>query len=321
MVKRRSKLSKLILWEIILLFLLVVIFVGGQKIFQITSLQEIISTLLPPILLIITVVVVTKLFVIVLEPIFKRALQKYISPYNVKNTWQFISYLIWIISLIILIILLIGVLVGEQINTGVGISIAFIIVIFIIVSYKSISNFVGWLHIIFSSPIQKGDLVEIEGIKGRVSEVTTMNIILEEKETSLKDAGYSGRKINIPNSYIFSRPIALISAKESIVWDEIKILLPARTNYLLAEDIMAEVAKSIAGPIMKKRRKEMVRKMSIGEEVPSVPITEFSIEKNGVLITLRYFCRLKERAEVRSAISEGILKELRKNKIEPKFSN
>ncbi len=321
MVKRKSKLSKLILWEIILLFLLVIIFVGGQQIFQITSLQEIISTLLPPILLIITVLVITKLFVIILEPIFKRALQKYISPYNVKNTWQFISYLIWIIAFIILIILLIGVLVGEQINTGVGIAIAFITVIFILVSFRSISNFVGWLHIIFSSPIKKGDLVEIDGIKGKVSEVTTMNIILEEKVNSLKSPGYSGRKINIPNSYIFTKPVALISANESIIWDEIKILLPSRTKYLVAEDIMAEVAKSIAGPIMKKRRNEMVRKMSAGDEVPTVPITEFSIELNGVLITLRYFCRLKERSEVRSAISEGILKELRKNKIEPKFSN
>ncbi len=65
----------------------------------------------------------------------------------------------------------------------------------------------------------------------------------------------------------------------------------------------------------------MISKMPQGEEVPTVPITEFSIESNGVLITLRYFCRIKERAEVRSAISEGILKELKKEKIEPKFSN
>ncbi len=321
MVKRRSKLSKLLLWEIILLFLLIMIFAGGQKIFEITSLQDILSTLFPPILLIITVIVVTKLFTIVLEPIFKKSLQKYINPYNVKNTWQFINYLIWTISFIILIILLVGILVGEQINTGVGLSIAFIIVLFIIISYKPISNFVGWLHIIFSSPIKKGDLVEIDGKKGRISEVTTMNIVLEEKATSLKDPGYTGRTINIPNSSIFSKPISLIPEYKSVIWDEIKIMLPSRTNYLLAEDIIAEVAKSIVGPIMKKRRKEMLSKMSPGSEVPTVPITELSIEPNGVLLTLRYFCRLKERAEVRSAISEGILKEFKKNKIEPKFSN
>lgn len=321
MVKRRSKLSKLILWEIILLFLLVLIFAGGQKFFQITSLRDIFLTLFPPVLMIVTVIVVTKLFVIVLEPIFKKALQKYISPYNVKNTWQFISYLIWIISLIILIILLMGVLVGGQINTGVGLSIAFIIIVFVIISYKSISNFVGWLHIIFTSPIKKGDLVEIDGLKGKISEVTTMNVILDEKATSLKDAGYTGKTIRIPNSYIFSKPISMISESKSIIWDEIKVLLPSRTNYLLAEDIIAEVAKSIVGPIMKKRRKEMSYIMPFGEDVPTIPITEFSLEKNGVLITLRYFCRLKERSEVRSAISEGILKELKKQKIEPKFSN
>ena len=321
MVKRRSKLTKLILWELVLLFLLVVIFAGGQQTFEIDSLREILLTLFPPILLIVTVIVVTKLFVIVLEPIFKKALQKYISPYNVKNTWQFISYIIWIISFIVLIILLTGILVGEQFNIGIGLSIAFVIIIFIIVSYKSILNFVGWLHIIFSSPIKKGDLIEIDGMKGKISEVTTMNIILEEKGNSLKDSGYTGRTINIPNSYVFSKPLSMISESKSVIWDEIEILLPSRTDYLLAEDIIAEVAKSIVGPIMKKRRKEMTFKMPLGEDIPTVPITEFSIESNGVLITLRYFCMLKERSEVRSAISEGILKELKKQKIEPKFSN
>lgn len=319
MIRRRGRLSKLLLWEIIFLFLLVILFVGGQKLFQLSSLNEIFLTLFTPGLLILTVIVVTKLFVIVLEPIFKRALQKYISPYNVKNTWQFINYLIWIISFIILTILLTGMLVGGQFNIGVGLSIAFIIIVFILLSYKSISNFIGWLHIIFSSPIKKGDLVEIDGIKGKIVEVTTMNIVLEEKRTSLKDSGYTGRKINIPNSFIFSKPIASISSSSSVIWDEIRVLLPSKTDYLKAEDIMAEVAKFIVGPIMTKRKREMENRMPPGLEVSSVPTTEFSLESNGVLIILRYFCRLSERSEVRSAISEGILKEFKKQKIEPKF--
>jgi len=321
MVKGRSRLSKLILWEIILLFLIGLLITYGQKIFEIASLSEVLSSLLPPALIILIVIVITKIFVTLLEPVFKRALQNYISPFNVKNTWQFISYLIWIIAFIILIILLFGVLVGEQFNTGIGILIGFVVILFIILSYRSIANFLGWLHIIFSSPLKKGDLIEIDGLKGRISEVTTMNIILEEKKQGLKDTGFTGRKISIPNSFIFKKPIASISSTESVVWDEIRVVLPSRTDYLLGEDIMAEVAKSIVGPIMKKRRKEMLNKMSYSRDVPSVPITEFSLESRGVLITLRYFCSLSERSEVRSAISEGILKEFKKRKIQPKFEN
>ena len=146
-----------------------------------------------------------------------------------------------------------------------------------------------------------------------------MNIVLEEKRTSLKDSGYTGRKINIPNSFIFSKPIASISSSSSVIWDEIRVLLPSKTDYLKAEDIMAEVAKFIVGPIMTKRKREMENRMPPGLEVSSVPTTEFSLESNGVLIILRYFCRLSERSEVRSAISEGILKEFKKQKIERKF--
>jgi small-conductance mechanosensitive channel len=321
MVRGSRRLSKLILWEIILLFLLVLLITYGQKFFEIKSLNDILSSILPTALIILIVIVITKLFVTVLEPVFKRALQKYISPFNVKNTWQFISYLIWIIAFIILIILLFGILVGEQFNEGVAFLIGFIVVLFIFVSYRSIVNFIAWLQIIFSSPLKKGDLIEIDGIKGRIAEVTTSNIILEEKKEGLKDTGYTGRKISVPNYYIFTKPIASISSKQSVVWDEIKVLLPSNTNYLLAEDIMAEVAKSIVGSIMKKRRKEMLNKMTFTVDVPTVPTTEFSLEQNGVLITLRYFCSLSERAEVRSAISEGILKEFKKRKIQPKFEN
>ena len=82
---------------------------------------------------------------------------------------------------------------------------------------------------------------------------------------------------------------------------------------------MAEVGKSIVGPIMKKRHQEMKNKVYSPEEIPAVPTTELTIEKEGVQIILRYFCRVSERAEVRSAISEGILKEFEKEKIELVF--
>ena len=313
MVKGTSHLSKLIFWEIILLFILIMIFTYAPMIIELDSLGEILSTFLKPALIILFMLIITKIFITILEPVFKRSVRRYIAPNNVNSTWQFISYLIWIAAIIILTFILVGNL------FTIGVFFVILILIIVLISHRAIANFAGWLHIIFSNPIKKDDLIEIDGIKGQVIEVTPMSVVLEEKSTSLKDTGYTGRIVNIPNSFIFSKPVFSISSTDSLVWDEISVLLPAKTDHLLAEDTIAEVAKVIVGPIMKKNRQEMTRKVSSSEEVISVPTTEFSLGTDGVLIVLRYFCRVSERSEVRSAISEGILKEFKKHRIDITF--
>ncbi|MEF8879255.1 MAG: mechanosensitive ion channel domain-containing protein [Candidatus Thermoplasmatota archaeon] len=316
MEKSSKHISKLILWEIVLLFALVLLFFYMPAFIEMESLSEIIERFLPPSLIILFVLIVTKLFLSVLEPVFKKALGQYLtSSYEVKHTWQIVSYLIWISAFIVLSFLLLGDFVTM------GVFVGLLILIFVLVSYKAITNFAGWIHIIFSSTLKRGDLVEIEGVKGKIIDVSTMNVVLEEKSKGLKGSGYTGRKVTIPNSYFFSKPIKYISSKDSVVWDEIRVLLPSDTDYFLAEEIMTQVAKSVVGPIMKKRRRRMIEKTSEPGEVPNVPVTEISLEREGVLFTLRYFCLLPERTEVRSAISEGILKEFQKEDIKIIFKN
>jgi len=316
MVKRVGRLSKLILLEIILLFLLVVLLVYAPTLIEMDSISDALSKFLNPAVTIVFVLLITKIFVTFLEPVFKKALKSSISSaYNIKYTWQFIDYLIWIIAFIILTFILIG----NLISIGIFAGLFFIIII--IISHRIIANFSGWLYIIFSRPIQKGDLVNIDGIKGKIIEITTMNIVLEEKSDSLKESGYTGGIAKIPNYFIFSKPISLISSSESIVWDEINVLLDSKSNYLLAEDIVEDIAKSIAGPAMKKSYKYMKRKFSSSEDITPIPRTNISIEKKGVQIKLRYYCEISKRSEIRSTISEAVLKEFRQKRIQIIFES
>ena len=67
MVKETNRLSKLILWEIILLFIIIIIITYAPMIVEIDSLGEILSKLLQPILIIIFILIVTKIFVTILS--------------------------------------------------------------------------------------------------------------------------------------------------------------------------------------------------------------------------------------------------------------
>lgn len=309
------RLVKLILGEVALLFVLVVLVTYLGRFVGVEPFEEALSNLLPPAVTIIFILIATMLFVSVLKPVFDRALSKFQSAYEAQYTWQFIKYSIWIASLLILAFILAG-------NTlSLSLLMGLFILVFILISYKALGNFAGWLYIIFHHQLRMGDLVEVNGIKGRIVGITMMNTILAESGEFLDKTRQSSRKVMIPNSYVFSSPIISLSSKESLVWDEIRVLLPSKTDHLLARDIIVRVGNSIAGPIMKKHKREMMNQLSSPGDVFSLPNVVTSIEPIGVLIVLSYFCQLSERSEIRSAISENLLSEFNKEGIELAFED
>jgi small-conductance mechanosensitive channel len=307
------RLVKLILGEVALLFVLVVLVTYLGEFVGVEPFEEALTNLLPPAITVIFILIATLLFVSVLRPVFERALSRFLSSYEAQYTWQFIKYSIWIASLLILAFILAGNTLSLNILIGV------FILIFVLISWRALGNFAGWLYIIFHHQLRMGDLVEVNGIKGRIAGITMMNTILAESGDFSDKSRQTSRRIMIPNSYVFSSPIISLSSKESLVWDEIKVMLPSKADHLLAKDIISQVGNNIAGPIMKKHKQEMMNQRSSPGDVPSLPNVVTSIEPEGVLIVLSYYCQLSERSEVRSAISENILSEFNKEGIELAF--
>lgn len=309
------RLIKLILGEVALLFVLVILVTYFGRLVGVEPFEQALTKLLPPAVIVTFILIATLLFISVLRPVFQKALSKFLSSYEAQYTWQFIKYAIWIASLLILAFVLVG-------NTlSLSILIGLFLLVFVLMSHKALANFAGWLYIIFQHQLRMGDLVEVNGIKGRIVGITMMNTILAESGEYLDKNRQTNRRIMIPNSYVFSNPLISLSYKESFVWDEIRILLPAKADYLLARDIIVQVGNSIAGPIMKKHKQEMINHLSSPGEIPSLPSVVISLEPEGVMVVLSYFCQMSELSEVRSAISENILSEFNKEGIELAFKD
>ncbi|UCG69663.1 MAG: mechanosensitive ion channel family protein [Thermoplasmata archaeon] len=308
-----NRLVKLILGEIALLFILVVIAAYLGRFLGAESFKDVLLELLPPAVTVIFVLIATLLFISILQPFFLRALSRFLSSQEANYTWQFIKYAIWIASLLILAFVLVGDI------TSIGILLGILFLIIIIMFYKAFINFAGWLHIIFQHRLRIGDLVEVEGIKGKIVGITIMNTKLIETAQFMGEDHYTNREVLIPNSFVFTSPIFTISPKRSLVWDEIKVLLPAKTDHLMAKDLITQVGNSIAGPIMRKYRQEMIKNSSSSDNIPSMPSLMLSFEPEGLMIILTYFCPISERNEVRTAISENIIKEFKKEGIDIAF--
>jgi small-conductance mechanosensitive channel len=310
-----NRLVKLILGEIALLFILVVIAAYLGQFLGAESFKDVLLVLLPPAVTVIFVLIATLLFISILQPFFMKALSRFLSSQEATYTWQFIKYAIWIASLLILAFVLVGDV------TSIGILLGILFLIIIIMFYKSFINFAGWLHIIFQHRMRIGDLIEVEGIKGKIVGITIMNTKLMETDQFMGEEHYTNREVLIPNSFVFSSPIFTISPKRSLVWDEIKVLLPAKTDHLLAKDLLTQVGNTLAGPIMRKYRQEMIKNSSSSDNVPSMPSLMLSFEPEGLMVILTYFCPISERNEIRTAISENIIKEFNKEGIDIAFKD
>jgi small-conductance mechanosensitive channel len=308
-----NKLVKLILGEVALLFILVILitFVGSYV--GVDSFRDVFMNLLAPAVTIIFVLIATLLIIMILQPAFRKALSQFLPDYEVDSTWLFVKYAIWTASLLILTFLLLSDTLSLSIFIGL------LIVLFIFIFHKALINFSGWLYIIFQHHMKMGDLVEINGIRGRIVGISIMSTKLAEVEEFFGEEHHSNRLVTIPNSYVFTNPIFSTSTEKYLVWDEIKVLLPANVDHMLAREIITQVATNIVGPIMRKHRQKMVSKTSSPLKVPQNPHTLISLEREGVLIILSYFCPISDRSELRSAISENILAEFSKEGIELSF--
>lgn len=304
------RLVRLILGEVAILFMLAVLLTYMSRFVGVGPFEEILARLMTPAVLVIFILIATMLFISVLRPIFEKALSRFMPQNEAQYTWQIIKYTIWIASLLILAFLLVGTTVSLSIIIGL------FLLFFMLIYHKALMNFAGWLYIIFHQHLRLGDVIEINGIKGKIIGISMMNTLLVETGEFLDKKRQTDRKVMIPNSFVFSNPIYSHSTEDILVWDEMKILLPAKTDYLLAKDIIIQVVNNIASPIMRKHRQEMLKGSSSPEKVPTQPTVLMSIEPKGVLIGVSYFCQQSERSEVRSAVAENILSEFKREGIE-----
>ena len=98
--------------------------------------------------------------------------------------------------------------------------------------------FLGWFFLAGKNGIRVGDMVEIDGVCGEVSEVGLMSTTLIETTGMAEKGEPTGRRISFMNSFAIRGKCFNFSSEGQWLWDEITISVPA------GEDIFA-IAKSV----------------------------------------------------------------------------
>jgi len=172
-----------------------------------------------------------------------------------------------------------------------------------------VADLAGWVFITFRRPFDVGDRIEIGGHAGDVVDRRLFQFTLMEIGNWVEADQSTGRLIHVPNQKVFTEPLANYVAGFPYLWNEVKLLLTFESDWRkarelvneLAQDLTIEITKEATGPRAKGEPRFLIRYRKL------TPVVYVSVENSGVLLTLRYLSRPRERRGSSSEIWERLL--------------
>jgi small-conductance mechanosensitive channel len=172
-----------------------------------------------------------------------------------------------------------------------------------------LEDLAGWVFILWRRPFELGDRVQIGDHAGDVVDVRIFAITLLEIGNWVAADQSTGRMIHIPNSMVFTQPLANYTATFPYLWNEIPVLITFESNWRKAKEILQGIvdAKALEASKEAETHLRQATKRYFIHYTKLTPLVYTSVEDSGVLLTVRYLTEPRQRRGTAGAIWERIL--------------
>jgi len=172
-----------------------------------------------------------------------------------------------------------------------------------------VSSLAGWVFILWRRPFQLGDRVQLGARAGDVVDLRPFQFTLLEIGNWVDADQSTGRIIHVPNFLVFTEPLFNYTAQFEFIWNEIPVLLTFESDWRKAKEILQGILDERVGETVKNAERAMrtaSRKFLIHFR-KLTPKVYTSVKDSGVLLTLRFICRARERRGTAEEIWEAVL--------------
>ena len=183
-----------------------------------------------------------------------------------------------------------------------------------------IFNFFCGIYIKIVKPFVVEDRIEINGYKGDVVNINTMNFEILEVSNVDTTGQSTGIIIHLPNSIIFNYPLKNYNKAFKYIWDEITIRIPLDYDLNKAKKLLYKILNS--NQIIKKippKLKKQINNVSNSYRIyynQYDPIIYTKINEDHIELQIRYLIHPKKARYVESIISSDILLAYKNGEIE-----
>lgn len=172
-----------------------------------------------------------------------------------------------------------------------------------------VSNLAGWAFILMRHPFSVGDRIQIGDHKGDVVDLRLFQFTLLEVGNWVHADQSTGRIIHVPNSWVFSEPVANYTDEFAYVWHELPVLVTFESDWRRAKELLQEtldatareIALEAANALRRGSRKFLISYRHFSPRVYT------SVEDSGVLLTLRFLAPVRRRRGLNEELWEAIL--------------
>lgn len=183
-----------------------------------------------------------------------------------------------------------------------------------------IFNFFCGIYIKIVKPFVVEDRIEINGYKGDVVNINTMNFEILEVSNVDTTGQSTGIIIHLPNTIIFNYPLKNYNKAFKYIWDEITIRIPLDYDVNKAKKVLYKIVNS--NEIIKKippKLKKQINNVSNSYRIyynQYDPIIYTKIKEDHIELQIRYLIHPKKARYVESIISSDILLAYKNGEIE-----
>ena len=174
---------------------------------------------------------------------------------------------------------------------------------------EPLTNFTGWLYIIWRSPFDVGDRIQLGKETGDVIDTNLFNFTLMEIGNWIDADDHTGRLIHVPNGIIFTETLANYGKGFKYIWNEIPVLITFESDWKKAKKLLMDIVhkNSIIQTKSAEKKFEEATKKFMFRKPDLEPTVITKVESSGVELTLRYLCRPTQRRDTEHKIWEDIL--------------
>ena len=172
-----------------------------------------------------------------------------------------------------------------------------------------VADLAGWLFILFRRPFELGDRIQIGQHAGDVIDIRIFQFSLLEIGNWVEADQSTGRVIHVPNQRVFTEPLANYAAGFPYLWNELRVLVTLESDWRKAKGILQEIATEATTEVVREAeapRRRADQRFLIHYRTLT-PAVYTSLEDSGVMLTLRYLCRPRQRRGSGEELWERIL--------------
>jgi small-conductance mechanosensitive channel len=172
-----------------------------------------------------------------------------------------------------------------------------------------VSNFAGWLYLIWQAPFKIGDRIQIQKHQGDVIDIGVFKFTLLEIGNWVDANQSTGRMIRIPNADIFNQPIANYSKGFNYIWFEIPVILTYESDWKKAKTIFLDIISNYCDSYSDALKRELgqAKKDYPIHYTYITPAIYTSATDHGICLTLRYLVATRRIRESKHTIWERLL--------------